>query len=126
LNGIQRRQTKVSAGDSVTVSRFRCQLLTVTYTFHGFFCKITYLDNFVLSFVPPDDFKLALLTLELSFVKAKPNPEQVHPLLHMIEVVIYNFLSIMYYMHEFNLQLDAVLLAKQLQKRFLDQVHHIF
>jgi vesicle-fusing ATPase len=80
----------------------------------------------VLSFVPPDDFKLALLTLELSFVKAKPNPEQVHPLLDMIEVVIYNFLSIMYYMHEFNLQLDAVLLAKQLQKRFLDQVHHIF
>ncbi|GJM93151.1 hypothetical protein PR202_ga09681 [Eleusine coracana subsp. coracana] len=66
LNGIQRRQVKVSAGDSVTVS----------------------------SFVPPDDFKLALLTLELSFVKAKANPEQ----------------------------LDAVLLAQQLRKRFLDQV----
>ncbi|KAG2600672.1 hypothetical protein PVAP13_5KG537400 [Panicum virgatum] len=66
LNGIQRRQAKVSAGDSVTVS----------------------------SFVPPDDFKLALLTLELSYVKAKANQEQ----------------------------LDAVLLAQQLRKRFLDQV----
>ncbi|RLM93965.1 hypothetical protein C2845_PM08G25320 [Panicum miliaceum] len=57
---------KVSAGDSVTVS----------------------------SFVPPDDFKLALLTMELSYVKAKANQEQ----------------------------LDAVLLAQQLRKRFLDQV----
>nr|CAB3478278.1 unnamed protein product [Digitaria exilis] len=45
-------------------------------------------------FVPPEDFKLALLTLELSFVKAKANEEQ----------------------------LDAVLLAQQLRKRFLDQV----
>ncbi|CAL4974090.1 unnamed protein product [Urochloa decumbens] len=66
LNGIHSRQAKVSSGDSVTVS----------------------------SFVPPEDFKLALLTLELSYVKAKANKEQ----------------------------LDAVLLARQLRKRFLDQV----
>jgi hypothetical protein len=45
----------------------------------------------MLSFVPPDDFKLALLTLELSFVKAKANQEQVHSLLEMIEVVVCNF-----------------------------------
>jgi hypothetical protein len=54
-------------------------------------CTVIYLDNFVLSFVPPDDFKLALLTLELSFVKAKANQEQVHSLLEMIEVVVCNF-----------------------------------
>ncbi|AQK87874.1 Vesicle-fusing ATPase-like [Zea mays] len=67
LNAIQRRQAKVSAGDSVTVS----------------------------SFVPPDDFKLALLTLELEYAKARANR---------------------------NDELDAVVLAQQLRKRFLDQV----
>nr|CAD1824139.1 unnamed protein product [Ananas comosus var. bracteatus] len=67
LNAIQRRHAKVSAGDSVSVS----------------------------SFVPPDDFKLALLTLELEFVKGKSNRTE---------------------------ELDAVVLAQQLRKRFLDQV----
>ncbi|GJN14956.1 hypothetical protein PR202_gb01836 [Eleusine coracana subsp. coracana] len=62
-----RRQAKVSAGDSVTVS----------------------------SFVPPDDFKLALLTLELEYAKARANRTD---------------------------ELDAVVLAQQLRKRFLDQV----
>ncbi|OEL20380.1 Vesicle-fusing ATPase [Dichanthelium oligosanthes] len=62
-----RRQAKVSAGDSVTVS----------------------------SFSPPDDFKLALLTLELEYAKARANR---------------------------NDELDAVVLAQQLRKRFLDQV----
>nr|XP_010915893.1 vesicle-fusing ATPase [Elaeis guineensis]XP_029120193.1 vesicle-fusing ATPase [Elaeis guineensis] len=67
LNAIQRRYTKVSAGDSISVSRF----------------------------VPPDNFKLALLTLELEFVKGKTNRTD---------------------------QLDAVVLAQQLRKRFIDQV----
>ncbi|AQK53956.1 Vesicle-fusing ATPase [Zea mays] len=67
LNAIQRRQAKVSAGDSVTVS----------------------------SFVPPDDFKLALLTLDLDYAKARANR---------------------------NDELDAVVLAQQLRKRFLNQV----
>jgi vesicle-fusing ATPase len=67
LNAIQRRQAKVSTGDSVTVS----------------------------SFAPPDDFKLALLTLELEYAKARANR---------------------------NDELDAVVLAQQLRKRFLDQV----
>lgn len=31
----------------------------------------------VLRFIPPDNFKLALLTLELEFVKAKGKTEQV-------------------------------------------------
>jgi hypothetical protein len=35
LSGIQRRQAKVSTGGSFTVSRFRYQQLTTTYTFHG-------------------------------------------------------------------------------------------
>lgn len=30
-------------------------------------------DNLLSSFVPPDDFKLALLTLELEYAKARAN-----------------------------------------------------
>ncbi|XP_020106126.1 vesicle-fusing ATPase-like [Ananas comosus] len=67
LNAIHRRQTKVSAGDSLSVT----------------------------SFVPPDNFNLAFLTLELEFVKGRANRTE---------------------------QLDAVLLAQQLRKRFTDQV----
>ncbi|XP_008775164.1 vesicle-fusing ATPase-like [Phoenix dactylifera] len=67
LNALQRRHTKVSAGDSISVSRF----------------------------VPPDNFNLALLTLELEFVKGKTNRTE---------------------------QLDAVVLAQQLRKRLIDQV----
>ncbi|TKY59271.1 Vesicle-fusing ATPase [Spatholobus suberectus] len=66
LNSIQRRCAKVSTGESVSVSRFE----------------------------PPDNFNLALLTLELDFVKKGNKSEQV----------------------------DAVLLAKQLRKRFMNQV----
>ncbi|THF96848.1 hypothetical protein TEA_022342 [Camellia sinensis var. sinensis] len=66
LNAIQRRHAKVSTGDSVSVSRF----------------------------IPPDDFNLALLTLELEFVKKGTKDEQV----------------------------DAVLLAQQIRKRFINQV----
>ncbi|OAY80048.1 Vesicle-fusing ATPase [Ananas comosus] len=46
-------------------------------------------------FVPPDNFNLAFLTLELEFVKGRANRTE---------------------------QLDAVLLAQQLRKRFTDQV----
>ncbi|KAF7141560.1 hypothetical protein RHSIM_Rhsim06G0198500 [Rhododendron simsii] len=66
LNAIQRRHAKVSSGDSVSVSRF----------------------------VPPEDFNLALLTLELEFVKRGAKDEQV----------------------------DAVSLAQQIRKRFINQV----
>ncbi|KAL2979282.1 hypothetical protein AAZX31_13G164100 [Glycine max] len=66
LNVVQRRCVKVSSGDSVQVSRF----------------------------VPPEDFNLALLTLDLEFVKKGSKSEQI----------------------------DAVLLAKQLRKRFMNQV----
>ncbi|KAM7460495.1 hypothetical protein LguiA_035508 [Lonicera macranthoides] len=66
LNAIQRRHAKVSTGDTIPVSRF----------------------------VPPDDFNLALLTLELEFVKKGSKEEQV----------------------------DAVLLSQQIQKRFINQV----
>ncbi|XP_062160374.1 vesicle-fusing ATPase-like [Alnus glutinosa] len=66
LNAIQRRHARVSSGDSISVSRF----------------------------IPPDNFDLALLTLELEFVKKGNKNEQV----------------------------DAVLLANQLRKRFINQV----
>ncbi|KAJ6364203.1 hypothetical protein OIU76_029190 [Salix suchowensis] len=66
LNAIQRRHAKVSSGDTVSVSRF----------------------------IPPEDFNLALLTLELEFVKKGTRNEQI----------------------------DAVILANQLRKRFANQV----
>ncbi|CBI20305.3 unnamed protein product, partial [Vitis vinifera] len=66
LNAIQRRHARVSTGDSVSVSRF----------------------------IPPDDFNLALLTLELEFVKKGTKDEQI----------------------------DAVQLSQQLRKRFINQV----
>ncbi|KAF3774620.1 Vesicle-fusing ATPase [Nymphaea thermarum] len=52
------------------------------------------LEILYLLFVPPDNFKLALLTLDLEFVKAKGRQEQI----------------------------DAVLLSQQIKKRFIDQV----
>ncbi|KVI03038.1 AAA+ ATPase domain-containing protein [Cynara cardunculus var. scolymus] len=67
LNAIQRRHARVSTGDSVSVSRF----------------------------IPPEGFNIALLTLELEFVK-KGNKEE---------------------------QVDAVLLAQQLKKRFVNQIY---
>ncbi|OAY24815.1 vesicle-fusing ATPase [Manihot esculenta] len=66
LNLIQRRHARVSTGDSISVSRF----------------------------IPPDNFNLALLTLELEFVKKGTKNEKV----------------------------DAVLLANQLRKRYINQV----
>ncbi|GLT51402.1 hypothetical protein SLA2020_248150 [Shorea laevis] len=66
LNAIQRRHAKVSTGDTIYVTRF----------------------------IPPDNFNLALLTLELEFVKKGSKNEQV----------------------------DAVLLTNQLKKRFVNQV----
>ncbi|KAF5949730.1 hypothetical protein HYC85_011723 [Camellia sinensis] len=66
LNAIQRRHAKVSTGDTISMSRF----------------------------VPPEDFNLALLTLELEFVKKGAKDEQV----------------------------DAVLLSQQVRKRFINQV----
>ncbi|KAK1570965.1 hypothetical protein Q3G72_009860 [Acer saccharum] len=66
LNSIQRRQARVSSGDNISLTRF----------------------------IPPENFNLALLTLELEFVKKGTKNEQV----------------------------DAVLLANQLRKRFLNQV----
>ncbi|XP_042508745.1 vesicle-fusing ATPase-like [Macadamia integrifolia] len=66
LNAIQRRHARVSTGDTVSASRF----------------------------VPPENFNLALLTLELEFVKKGTKNEQI----------------------------DAALLAQQLRKRFIDQV----
>ncbi|KAK2968454.1 hypothetical protein RJ640_004460 [Escallonia rubra] len=66
LNAVQRRVAKVSAGDSLSVSRY----------------------------VPPDDCNIALLTLELEFVKRGTKDEQI----------------------------DAVLLAQQIRKKFINQV----
>ncbi|KAH9670888.1 Vesicle-fusing ATPase [Citrus sinensis] len=66
LNSVQRRHAKVSTGDHVSLNRF----------------------------IPPEDFNLALLTVELEFVKKGSKNEQV----------------------------DAVLLANQLRKRFINQV----
>ncbi|XP_065632671.1 vesicle-fusing ATPase-like [Quercus suber] len=66
LNAIQRRHARVSSGDTISVNRF----------------------------IPPENFDLALLTLELEFVKKGTKSEQV----------------------------DAVLLASQLKKRFMNQV----
>ncbi|XP_039129363.1 vesicle-fusing ATPase [Dioscorea cayenensis subsp. rotundata] len=67
LNAMQRRHTKVSAGDSISISRF----------------------------IPPDNFNLALLTLEIEFVKGKVTRNE---------------------------QLDAIVLAQQIRKRFVNQV----
>ncbi|KAK7362850.1 hypothetical protein VNO77_04974 [Canavalia gladiata] len=66
LNSIQRRCAKVSAAESIALSRF----------------------------VPPDNFNLAVLTLELDFIKKGNKSEHI----------------------------DAVVLAKQLRKRFINQV----
>ncbi|GKV50901.1 hypothetical protein SLEP1_g57580 [Rubroshorea leprosula] len=66
LNAIQRRHAKVSTGDTISVSRF----------------------------IPPDNFNLASLTLELEFIKKRTKNEQV----------------------------DAVLLDTQLKQRFISQV----
>ncbi|XP_030971682.1 vesicle-fusing ATPase-like [Quercus lobata] len=66
LNAIQRRHARVSSGDTLSVNRF----------------------------IPPEKFDLALLALELEFVKKGTKSEQV----------------------------DAVLLAGQLKKRFMNQV----
>ncbi|KAF9683574.1 hypothetical protein SADUNF_Sadunf04G0027900 [Salix dunnii] len=72
LNAIQRRHAKVSSGDTVSVSRF----------------------------IPPEDFNLALLTLELEFVKKGTRNEQACRLQ----------------------TIDAVILTNQLRKRFANQV----
>ncbi|OIV94352.1 hypothetical protein TanjilG_21692 [Lupinus angustifolius] len=66
LNSIQRRWVKVSSAESISVTRF----------------------------LPPENFNLALLTLELDFIKRGSRSEQV----------------------------DAVQLANQLRKRFINQV----
>ncbi|KAJ7946983.1 vesicle-fusing ATPase [Quillaja saponaria] len=66
LNSIQRRCARVSAAESISVSRF----------------------------IPPENFNIALLTLELEFIKKGAKNEQV----------------------------DAVLLASQLRRRFINQV----
>ncbi|KAJ6885865.1 vesicle-fusing ATPase-like [Populus alba x Populus x berolinensis] len=66
LNAIQRRHARVSSGDTISVRRF----------------------------IPPEDYNLALLTLELEFVKKGTRNEQI----------------------------DAVILANQLRKRFAKQV----
>ncbi|GMY37362.1 vesicle-fusing ATPase-like [Fagus crenata] len=66
LNAIQRQHAKVSSGDTISVSRF----------------------------IPPENFDLALLTLELELVKKGSKIEQV----------------------------DAALLAQKLKKRFMNQV----
>nr|XP_023924221.1 vesicle-fusing ATPase-like [Quercus suber] len=66
LNAIQRRHARVSSGDTISVNRF----------------------------IPPENFDLALLSLELEFVKKGTKSEQV----------------------------DAILLASQLKKIFKNQV----
>uniref|UniRef100_A0A7N0UZE9 Vesicle-fusing ATPase n=1 Tax=Kalanchoe fedtschenkoi TaxID=63787 RepID=A0A7N0UZE9_KALFE len=66
LNAVQRGHARVSTGDNIHLARF----------------------------VPPEDFSLAWLTLELEFVKKGTKEEQI----------------------------DAVLLAQQIRKRFLNQV----
>ncbi|XP_038895439.1 vesicle-fusing ATPase [Benincasa hispida] len=66
LNAIQRRHARVSTGDRISVARF----------------------------ILPEDFNLALLRLDLEFVKKGSKSEQV----------------------------DAVLLANQLRKRFINQI----
>ncbi|XP_074568067.1 vesicle-fusing ATPase [Curcuma longa] len=67
LNAIQRRHTRVSSGDQVSVSKF----------------------------IPPDNFDLVLLRVDLDFVKGKANRTE---------------------------QLDAAILAQQLHKKFINQV----
>ncbi|KAG9444477.1 hypothetical protein H6P81_015817 [Aristolochia fimbriata] len=66
LGGSVRRQTRVSLGEAISVTRF----------------------------IPPDNFNLALLTLELEFFKAKGKSEHI----------------------------DAVALSQQIKKKFIDQV----
>ncbi|KAK9085279.1 hypothetical protein Sjap_025690 [Stephania japonica] len=82
LNAIQRRHAKVSSGDTVSVSRF----------------------------VPPEDFDLAMLSLELEFVKKGTKSEQFVMKTTVIETELLHW------------QIDAALLSQQLRKRFLNQV----
>nr|GME05322.1 vesicle-fusing ATPase [Ipomoea batatas] len=99
LNVIHRRYTKVSTGDSISVSRHVsynlalvcCMRLDVDLLF--FWC-ISYIRLINYRFIPPEDFNLALLTLELEFVRKGTKDEQV----------------------------DAVQMANQIRKRFGNQV----
>jgi hypothetical protein len=87
-----------------------------------------YYSRWILSsFAPPDDFKLALLTLELDYAKARANRnDEVGYVGHFGWDFHWFFLSMRSHMRYlfFLFQLDAIMLAKQLQKRFLDQVWH--
>ncbi|RVW71931.1 Vesicle-fusing ATPase [Vitis vinifera] len=90
LNAIQRRHARVSTGDSVSVSRF----------------------------IPPDDFNLALLTLELEFVKKGLKMNR----LALGTARFYITITILAPFVLFSYLIDAVQLSQQLRKRFINQV----
>ncbi|KAL6977744.1 vesicle-fusing ATPase [Sarracenia purpurea var. burkii] len=100
-------------------------------------------------FIPPDDFNLALLTLELEFVKKRTKDEQVldPPFLDAYSAPLKHFILAPHSigmpdlclginsvlndscaiapgksLNVFVSQVDAVLLAEQIRKRFINQV----
>ncbi|KAL6999511.1 vesicle-fusing ATPase [Sarracenia purpurea var. burkii] len=169
LNAIQRRHAKVSAGDAISLSRF--MILIIKYLLIvgpppsplSFVIKaedqlivismflqllMLYCDN-PFRFIPPDDFNLALLTLELEFVKKGTKDEQVSdpPFLDAYSAPLKHFILAPHSigmpdlclginsllvdssaiapgksLNVFVWQVDAVLLAQQIRKRFINQV----
>ena len=78
LNAIQRRHGRVSTGDMVSVSRSfslpQPSRLRRVRTFWFLKKKVCLV---FCRFVPPENFELAMLTLELEFVKKGTKSEQV-------------------------------------------------
>lgn len=76
LNAIQRRHAKVSTTDSISVSRLYNTNLCFVFQlriFHSYLCC-----GYCFRFILPDNFELALLTLELEFLKKGDKNEQVY------------------------------------------------
>lgn len=110
LNSGQRRQAKVSAGDSVSVTRFCyckfcfffcfCLFLATFFLFLGFHVDLDILIYcFKFRFEPPEHFNLALLTLELEFVK---KGKEEHVWFYILQFCSFYVFWILYYLWWFN------------------------
>lgn len=93
----------------------------------------------IIRFLPPDDFNLVLLSLELEFVKRGTKSEQVLNSPPMYGVYYFGFIfqvfvldhlwrsnlieTRVFFLFKCNFQIDAILLAGQLRKKFNNQVY---
>nr|AGO67238.1 N-ethylmaleimide sensitive fusion protein [Silene vulgaris] len=78
LNAIQRKYLRVSTGDKISVKRFGGYTYSEFHTVDNYSASFLTLVYLAFSFVLPEDFILALLTLELDYVsRARASNEQV-------------------------------------------------